>query len=222
MSTEATVEVAAEATAPVVKVEVPKIPIKEAAAAIAAAVPGLKVRETKSTTYQVIGTSENTEDNWKKGLFFEVSQYAAGLLVELKLYSPKKSAHLAEFKGEFNQFAGAKIGEAVVEQLPCGLATRLRVKFPFALGLETIVAQSLEFIALVSPTVEAVRAKIVFAAKPVKAAKKVKAEKAEGKAEGKKAGKAKTKKPVTKVAPATADLNPEIAAAVQGIEIPAM
>lgn len=220
--TNAAVDTTVAPGVPVTKVEVPKIPLADAAAAIAAAFPGLEVRKTDSTTYRIIGTVVDGDVNWKKGLIYVVNTYATGIRIELQLYSPKKSAHLAAFKDEFNQFAGAKIGDETVEQLPFALATRLRVKLPFALGLEKIAENGAAFIALVNETVEAVRAKIVLEPKKEKKPAKVKAEKAEGKAEGKKTAKAKTKKPVAKAAPATADLNPEVAAAVAGLEIPAM
>lgn len=206
---------AAETVAPVAKVEVPKIAIADLATAIVAAVPALAIRKTESKGYVILGTAVDGDANWKRGLFFQVNPYATGNVLELRLYSPKKSAHLAGFKDRFNQFAGAQIGDAVVEQLPCGLATRLRVKLANTLGLEKMVELATQFIALVSAEVEAVRSEIVIEPPKEKKAKKVKAEKTEAPAQAKKA---KSKSKVKKVAEVAAPLNPEVAAALADIQ----
>lgn len=206
----------AEATSAAAKVEVIKVGVPEAAAAIAAAVEGLEVRPTDSKTYRILGTVVAGDVNWKKGLIYVVNAGAKAIRLELQLYSPKKSAHLAEFKDRFNQFAGTVIDGQTVEQAAFGLATRLRIELPYALGIEGIAALGAKFLALVNPEVEAVRALVPVAPKKEeKKAKKVKAEKAEAPAQAKKA-KSKTK--VKKVAEVPAPLNPEVAAALADIQ----
>jgi len=205
----------ADTTPAAAKVEVIKVGVPEAAAAIAAAVKGLEVRPTDSKTYRILGTVVDGDVNWKKGLIYVVNAGAKAIRLELQLYSPKKSAHLAEFKDRFNQFAGTVIDGQTVEQAAFGLATRLRIELPYALGVEGIAALGAKFLALVNAEVEAVRALITLAPKKEKKAKKVKAEKAEAPAQAKKA-KSKTK--VKKVAEVTAPLNPEVAAALADIQ----
>lgn len=201
-----------------------KIGLNDLAVAIAAASAlALEVRKTDSDSYRIIGTKENGDVNWKKGLIYVVNQYATGSRIELQLYSPKKGAHLAEFKDEFNQFNGAKIGEEAVEQLPFGLATRLRVKLPHVLGLEKAAALGAEFIALVNDKVEEIRGKITLPEKAAKKPAKVKADKTEGKAEAKKGAKskAKSKKPAPVIQKVdTPVIDPGIDAAIDEITAP--
>jgi len=200
------------------KVAVIKIGVPEAAEAIAKAFAGLVVQKTESKNYRILGTEVDTDLNWKKGLIYQVYSDASNIRLEMQLYSAKKGAHLVEFVPRFNQFNGAKVGDLVVEQAPKGLATLLRIKLPYALGLEGIAAAAAEFLALVNPEVEAVRALVPVAPKKEKKAKKAKAEKVEAPSQAKKA-KSKTKtKPVAKVAEATAPLNPEVVAAIEGIQ----
>jgi hypothetical protein len=194
-------EVVAETKpAPVVETKpvVVGIGLQDAAAAIAAAaVQGLEVRKTSSDSYRIIGTKKDGEVNWRKGLIYVVNSYMSGLRIELQLYSSKKGAHLAEYKDRFNQFAGKKIGAETIEQLPFGLATRLRVKLPYVLGLDGVAKAGAEFIELVDAEVEAVRALITLPEKAKKAKKeaapKTQAEPAEGKAAAKRVAKSKSK-----------------------------
>lgn len=182
----------------------------------------LEVRQTDSNSYRIIGTKENGNINWKKGLIYVINKYATGNHIELQLYSPKKGAHLAEFKDEFNQFNGVKIGEESVEQLAFGLATRLRLKLPCALGLEKAAELGAEFIKLVNGKVEEIRAKITLPEKPAKKSAKVKATPTEGKAAAKKGGekkggaKSKSKVAVIPAAPASA-LDPGITTVIDDI-----
>jgi hypothetical protein len=197
---------------------VAKLTLEQVAKAVAAVLPGMANRPTKSSGYQCLDTVENTDENWRKGLLYILRQYVGGFTIEMMCYSTKKGAHLAEFKDRFNQFAGAKIGDELIVQRPCGLATVIKVKLPDGLGLEKMVENAKAFFDLVNAEVEAVRALVVLPAPAVKKAKKVKAEKTEAPAQGKKvAAKAKTKKPVAKVQEAAAPLNPEIEAALASI-----
>lgn len=199
----------------------PKISLAEVAEAIAKASPGMKVRETTSTTYRNLATVENAELNWKKGLIYSINLYAGGAIIELQLYSSKKGAHLAQFKNEFNQFAGAKIGDEVVVQRDMGLATRLRVKLPFAGGIESVAKNGAAFIALVDGKVKEIQEKIVIETKATDKKVKVKADATEGATKGKTVkAKSKTKKPVAKVSTDAVPLNPEIAAAIEDIAVP--
>lgn len=219
---EGTTEGKPEVVAEVKKVEILKIGLNDLAVAIASAFTDqtLVVRKTDSDSYRIIGTAENGDINWKKGLIYVVNQYATGSRIELQLYSPKKGAHLAEFKDEFNEFSGAKIGEETIEQLPFGLATRLRVKLPHALGIEKAAELGAAFIKLVNSKVEEIRAKITLPEKVAKKAPKVKAAPAESKAEAKKGAKskAKSKKPAPVVEKVeTPALDPALDAAIGGI-----
>lgn len=146
-----------EATKPVP--EVVKLDLHTTAVAIAEKVGTLTVRPTNSTGYRCLVPCENIELNWRKGLFYEVNQYAKGFTFEMKAYSVKKGAHLAEFNPMFQKLdqivteAGDKIQ---FEKL--GLACRLRIKLPFSLGLETILTKAAALVKAVNPTVEEVRA----------------------------------------------------------------
>lgn len=218
------VEDKAEAVEKVEKSEIPKINIRTLANKIVENFKdqALLVRDTKAASYMTICTVEKTAENWKKGLFYEVNQYATGANIELHLYSCKKGAHLAEFKDAFNEFVGAKIGEETVQKLPYGLAIRLRLKLPAILGLEKAAEFGAEFIKLVNAKVEEIRTKITLPEK-TKKTPKVKGAKAEGKAETKKGAKskAKSKKPAPVVEKVeTPVIDPSVDAAIDEIAPP--
>ena len=221
---EQTVENKGAAAEKVEKSESPKIDIRTLANKIVENFKdqALLVRDTKATAYMTICTAEKTAENWKKGLFYEVNKYATGTLIELHLYSCKKGAHLAEFKDAFNEFVGAKIGEETVQKLPYGLAIRLRLKLPNALGIEKAAQLGAEFIKLVNAKVEEIREKITLPEKAKKAPKATGA-KAEGKAETKKGAKskAKSKKPAPVIEKVeTPVIDPSIDAAIDEIAPP--
>lgn len=136
-----------------------KLELHATALAIAEKVGHLMVKPTNSTGYRCLVPRENVELNWRKGLFYEVNQYAKGFTFEMKAYSVKKGAHLAEFNPMFQKLdqivteAGDKIQ---FEKL--GLACRLRIKLPFSLGLEAILTKAAALVKAVNPTVEEVRA----------------------------------------------------------------
>lgn len=139
----------APAAAPVI---IPKMDLHTVAVAIAAAIPELQVRPTDSTGYRVLGTAQNTDLNWKKGLFYQLSHYAKGLVFELRLYSVKKGAHLEAYAPMFKKFASEKIAYE-----PLNFACKLRIKMPSTLGEAGMVAAAQEFYTLVEPTVAEVR-----------------------------------------------------------------
>ena len=138
----------AVAAAPVIV----KLDLAETAGKIAAANQFLVVRPTESTGYRILGTVENTDLNWKKGLFYVLNCFSKGFNLEMQAYSVKGGAHLAEFRSKFEDFASEKIS---IEKF--GYAFRLRVKLPFAMGEEAMIAAATEFIALIDPEVQATR-----------------------------------------------------------------
>jgi len=138
-----------------VKVETPAVvpvSVQELAEGVVAVLPILMVRPTESKDYRILGTVAKSEMNWRKGLIYQVLSYSKGLILEAQLYSVKKGAHLAEYKGKFE----ALITEEI-QCLPKGLACRLKIKLPLALGKDGMVAKAVEFINLVEPHFEEVR-----------------------------------------------------------------
>jgi len=146
-------------TEEVKKPEVVKVDLHVAAMAIAEKLGNLVVRPTDSTGYRILGTKENTDLNWRKGLFYVVNQYSKGFNLEMQAYSVKKGAHLAEFNPKFQPLGGTstEAGDQIAYE-KFGLACRLRIKLPYAAGLEEMVKKAESFIKAVEPTVEAVRA----------------------------------------------------------------
>lgn len=139
--------------------EVVKIDLHDAAVAIAAKLENLVVRPTNSTGYRILGTKENTELNWRKGLFYVLNQYSKGFNLEMQAYSVKKGAHLAEFNPKFQALGGKTTSAG--DSITCekfGLASRLRIRLPFSVGLDEMVKKAESFIKEVEPTVNEVRA----------------------------------------------------------------
>ena len=160
--------------AKVAKVVVAKveIPLATVAQAIATANSQLAVRFTKSPGYRILGTKENTEENWKKGLFYILKPNSKGFFIELQLYSCNGGAHLAEFKDRFAKFGDKDVGENaenLTKFSKLGYASRVRMNLPSAKGLEDIVDKATKFINLLEEEVKAVRA-LVILAPPKKAA----------------------------------------------------
>jgi hypothetical protein len=210
-------ETAPAAKPEVKKVEVVKIPLADGVVAVAASFPGLAVKPTTSETYKIITTAEDGDVNFKKGVFFNLNSSATAFNLELQLYSTKGGAHLVQFVPKFDEFDGVEIDGQKIEKQKMGLAARLRIKLPYALGLEGVAALAAKFFALVNPVAEAIRAEVKVEQKAKKEPKKAKAEKAEAPAQGKKVSKAKNKKPVTKATVEVPPLNPEIDAALNEI-----
>lgn len=155
-------EVTQEASAKpeeVKKPEVVKVDLHTAAMAIAEKLGNLVVRPTDSAGYRILGTKENTDLNWRKGLFYVVNQYSKGFNLEMQAYSVKKGAHLAEFNPKFQPLGNTATdaGDQIAYE-KFGLACRLRIKLPYATGLEEMVKKAESFIKAVEPTVAEVRA----------------------------------------------------------------
>jgi hypothetical protein len=127
--------------------------LQEGAEKIVSQVDFLAIRPTKSTTYRVMGSKENADLNFKKGLFFSLKNYAKGFVLNLELYSTKKSAHLAQFNDKMRAFAK--------ENIKCsaeGFAVRLHTNLAFADGEEKMIAQAVAFINLLEPAINECRA----------------------------------------------------------------
>lgn len=146
-------------TAEVKAPEPVKVGLHETATKIAELMGDLVVRPTDSTGYRILGTKENTDLNWRKGLFYVVNQYSKGFNLEMQAYSVKKGAHLAEFNPKFQPLGNTatEAGDQISYE-KFGLACRLRIKLPFAAGMDEMLKKAQAFIKAVEPTVAEVRA----------------------------------------------------------------